>query len=159
MFDDLIEIIFKNLHFKTLGPLLKNLTSGGENIASYYATCEGTEIDWKKESSIEGFLKDMHESALFINLKSLDREGIFIRKCGLAIYKNQDTIRLEVNFQVGDIYNPMNVDVVEALMILAQTIAKTYEIEDFFCGFEPAQDLETRLFTKNKKGPFLLKKR
>ncbi|MBS0584967.1 MAG: hypothetical protein JSR76_01535 [Verrucomicrobia bacterium] len=156
MSDHLVEIIFKEVDLKNLIPLLQYLTSEGKNVVSYYDNYDLLKIDWKQEETIAKFFKDHEECALFINLDALNIEGISLKKCGLAIYQIENRINLEINFEILDIYNSTKIDLVEALMRLSNILSKKYEIKEFFCGLEPAGDLETRLFTKDQLGPFSL---
>jgi len=45
-------------------------------------------------------------------------------------------------------------DLTKNLMKLSKDIAVHYQIGNYFCGLEPAQDMETRLFTNEQLGPF-----
>jgi len=42
-------------------------------------------------------------------------------------------------------------------MELAKCIAVQYQIDNYFCGLEPAQDINTRLFTNEQPGPFIIR--
>jgi hypothetical protein len=44
----------------------------------------------------------------------------------------------------------------EILMQYSVCLANKYEISDFFCGYEPAWDENTRLFTRDMLGPWEL---
>ena len=41
------------------------------------------------------------------------------------------------------------------LMEAAKQLAYKYKIKSFYCGFEPASDMATRLFTGDKLGPLM----
>ncbi len=157
MRDYLIEMIFKNISFEKIGALLKDLSSSGQKIMSRSFTCDSPEVNWENEKSIqEVFIKNKN-FGLFINLEELDKEGICLPNCAIAVYKNENKINFELNFQLSDLKKFKIKDLTKELMKLAKSIAVHYQIEDYYCGLEPAQDIKTRLFTNEQLGPFSIK--
>lgn len=75
-------------------------------------------------------------------------------KCGISVYKHENEINLEINFQLLDLNDSYDKLLTKKLMGLAKSIAAQYEIKDYYCGLEPAQEVETRLFTNQQIGPF-----
>ena len=154
MIDHLIEIIFKDVRANQIGALLKDLSSNGQKIVNHNFTCDCPAVAWDSKKSIEKIFCENRNFGLFINLKELTIDGICLPNCGIAVYKDENTINLEINFQLLDLKkNPIK-DLAKHLMELAKSIALQYQIDDYFCGLEPAQEAETRLFTNEKLGPF-----
>ncbi|HAZ15816.1 MAG TPA: hypothetical protein DCY54_04205 [Parachlamydiales bacterium] len=156
MIDHLIEIVFKNISRKKIGALLKDLSSNGQKIASYHFTCEPVAINWSLEKSIEKAFSGTKKFGLFINLNELVRDGINFPNCGIAVYKYENTINLEINIQLSDLKDFKFENLTKSLIQLAKSIATNYHINDYYCGLEPAQDTKTRLFTNEEIGPFFL---
>jgi len=154
MIDHLIEIIFRNIPNDKIGALLKDLSSNGQKIVNHNFTCDCPEINWSIETSIEKIFLENSNFGLFINLKELTRGNICLPNCGIAVYKDENTINLEINFQLLDLKDVPIKDLTKNLMELAKSIAVQYQIDDYFCGFEPAQETKTRLFTNEQLGPF-----
>ncbi len=157
MIDYLVEIIFKNVSLEKIGLLLQDLSSRGDDVIDYNLTCDSREIDWKLENSLTDVFAKQAFFGLFVNLKSLKRDGIRLPNCGLAVYKYATEINLEINFQLSDLKNFPAKDLTPALMKLAKSIAVDYGIDEYFGGLEPANDVETRLFTNDQAGPFSFK--
>lgn len=154
MTDYLIEIIFKNISVDKIGDLLKYLSSNGQKIVNYHLTCDCPKIDWSIEASIKKTFLENNNFGLFINLKELTVKNIFFPNCGIAIYKDENTINLEINFQLSDLKNIPIKNLTKNLMELAKSVAAQYQIDNYFCGLEPAQEMKTRLFTNEQLGPF-----
>jgi hypothetical protein len=154
MIDYLIEVIFKDVPIKRIAPLLKELIYNGKKTFNYNLTCDWAEIDWNNEASIEEVFVKNNNFGLFVNLKELNMKNICLPNCGIAVYKYEDTINLEINFQLSDLNDVMIKDLTKNLMKLSKDIAIQYQIGNYFCGLEPAQDVETRLFTNEQLGPF-----
>ena len=98
MHDQLIEIVFKNISTENIGYILKDLTSDGQEVVSCNITSDELEIDWNDESSIRRMFQNNTGFGVFINIKELNGKFICLPKCGIAVYKNGDSIDLEINF-------------------------------------------------------------
>lgn len=153
MTDHLIEIVFKEISTEKIGPLLIDLISKGSGVVSYNVTFEHSEIDWNPKE-INKIFVDNKCFGLFVNLKELRAGNVNLPNCGLAIYKYENTVDLEINFQLSDLGDVPLKSLGENLMEFAKTIANQYQIDQYLCGIEPAHDLQTRLFTNEKLGPF-----
>ncbi len=66
----------------------------------------------------------------------------------------EDGIDLEINFQLSDVKDVTFNELTKKLMKLAKSIATQYQISEYFCGIEPAYEMETRLFTNDQLGDF-----
>lgn len=154
MIDHLIEIIFRDVPNNKIGALLKDLSSNGQKIVNYNFTCDCPKVDWNIETSIERAFLEKANFGVFINLKELIRGNVCLPNCGIAIYKKENTINLEINFQVIDLENIPIKNLTKNLMELAKSIGVQYQIDDYFCGIEPAEETKTRLFTNEQLGPF-----
>ncbi len=158
MIDYLIEIVFKSIPTDKIGDLLKDLSSSGLKITSYHLTCEPIDLNWRLEKSITQIFTKRKNFGLFINLSELVRDGVHFPNCGVDVYKYENTINLEIDFQLSDLSCFKMEDLTKVLIGLAKSIALHYHINDYYCGLEPAQDTKTRLFTNEKIGPFSFKK-
>lgn len=153
MTDHLIEIVFKEISTEKIGSLLIDLISRGNGIVSYSITLGHPEIDWNVKEMNKIFI-DNKCFGLFVNLNELKAGNVNLPNCGLAIYKYEKTVDLEINFQLSDLGDVPLKNLGENLMEFAKTIAEQYQIDQYLCGIEPAHDLQTRLFTNETLGPF-----
>jgi len=153
MTDHLIEIVFKEISAEKIGSLLIDLISKGNGILSYNITFEHPKIDWNVREINKIFI-DNKCFGLFVNLKELKAGNVSLPNCGLAIYKYERTVDLEINFQLSDLGDVPLKNLGENLMKFAKAIADENQIDQYLCGIEPAHDLQTRLFTNEKLGPF-----
>lgn len=154
MIDHLIEIVFEDVSKDRIGELLRDLTSKGEEVQNYSFTHSISEVNWGSKQSIEDVFSQPKNFGAFINLKKLERTDFCIMKCGIAIYKYEDKINLEINFQLTDLDCSDFKKLTKELMNLAHSIAVQCDVEEYYCGLEPAEEKETRLFTKQHVGQF-----
>ncbi len=92
MIDYLIEIVFRDIPDDKIGALLKDLSSNEQKIVNYNITCDCPEIDQNIETSIEKIFLDNSNFGVFISLKELMRGNIYLPNCGIAVYKDENTI-------------------------------------------------------------------
>lgn len=136
---------------------LFDITLHGESIFNYYSTLNQLDIDWQDEKSIERVFNDNENFGLFINLKKLERNGISLPNCGIAIYKKEIKIDFELNFQLSDFLQNFKIEgLTKKLMKLAKSIAIHHQVSEYYCGLEPAQETHKRLFTNEHLGPLSL---
>ena len=150
----LIEIIFKNVSFEMIEPLLHYLTLNGKSVSNYHLTHKDIKIKWNKKNAINKIFASNKDFGLFINLKELKKYNVCLPNCGIAIYRFETSINLELNFELSDLKNYKIEHLAENLMELAKSIAAQYHIKEYLCGIEPAHDITTRLFTNETLGPF-----
>jgi len=156
MIDYLIEIVFKNVKLENVSKAVKKLTLNGKNISDYNITCDTEEIDWSSDESISTLFLTNQNFELFINLKELKTKNYNIPRCGVSIYRYETSMDIELDFQLADIKGS-NIDhLAEDLMEFSKTLARQSQIREYYCGIEPAQDPQTRLFTEDKLGPIFL---
>lgn len=153
MTNHLIEIIFKEISVEKIGVLLMDLISRGDEILSYNITFDDIKIEWNAKYIYKIFANNKY-FGLFINLNNLNTGRVNLYNSGIAIYKYQNTIDLEINFQLSDLRDVPIKSLGENLMEFSQSIANQYQINQYLCGIESADDLQTRLFTNKQLGPF-----
>jgi hypothetical protein len=74
--------------------------------------------------------------------------GVVLRKPIVRVIRYNNKIDVEIVFDVRDVYGR-----VDSLSKAAGALAQTHLVDSCFCGYEPAKDLETRLFTGSRLGP------
>jgi hypothetical protein len=155
--NNLIEVIFEEVPVKTLGKFLLDLTKAGQHIKNYSWNAEGTlagEIDWQSELAITNALSQNEDWAVFINLEILKVGSLRLPQVGIRILHYEDKYDVSLQFEWSAL-NP-HPHLVEALRHVSQTLAKKYEIRNYFAGPEPAEELDTRWFTKPFRTPLTL---
>lgn len=158
MHDHLVEIIFTKVSVDSIGSLLQTLTLHGKTVLNYYITCASQVIDWTNKDAITTLFQENTEFGLFINLINLQQEDIYLPKCGISVYKMHTSIDLEINFQLSDLDYPELEKLAKTLMKLSKSIADSYDISNYFCGLEPANDPRMQLFNNENIGYLLADK-
>ncbi len=155
----LIEIIFKDVEIARIAELLKYLTSSGKRIIDYTSSSDKGKIrvDWGSEKEIRKIFSEEKKIYLLINLDQFKKGDLILPRCEIIVYKKNNSLDLEINFEYKYLKNSKINKLSESLLNISKSIAQQYHISTYFCGLEPAQDLETRLFTNGKPGPLYFK--
>lgn len=146
---NLIEITFENVSLAKIGSLLKDLCSN--KVKNYSLTTEDGNIDGSSDESIEKFFFEYENFSLFINLYKLEKNQIVIPNCSIAVFKDKESVDVILIFEESDLNHE-----IQDLMYFAKALASQYQIDLYYCGLDPAYDLDTRFFTKENIGPLTL---
>lgn len=153
MVDYLIEVIFKKVSKSHISDFLLDITANGTLVDNYNLTCDFSPFLWNHDS-LDKLFNNETNFGLFINIQTLKSEHITIPNLGIVVLKFDKGIDLEINFDSFSIENTSNLT--QRLMQLALEISKKCQPLEYYCGIEPAEDKETRLFTNDEIGPFSL---
>jgi hypothetical protein len=152
--NNLIEVIFEEVPVKTLGKFLLDLTKAGQRIKNYSWNVEGTlasEIDWQSELAITNTLSKNEDWAVFINLEIFKVGSLRLPQVGIRVLHYEDKYDVALHFEWSAL-GPRH-HLIEQLRRFSQTMANQYEIRNYFAGPEPAEELDTRWFTKPLRTP------
>jgi len=152
----LIEIIFKRVSTSRISDFLLDITANGALVDNYNLTCDFSPFLWSHDS-LDKLFRSENNFGLFINIKTLKEKDIIIPDCGIVVLKFDKHIDLEINFDFSSMENTPNLT--QRLMQFALVISKTCQPIEYYCGIEPAEDKETRLFTNQVIGPFSFERR
>ena len=88
----LIEVVFEDVSFHTIGKLFKDLSQAGKNLINYSLNADWkmeNEIDWHRAESISQALsKDTTMGwSFFVNLNELNIKAFRIENCTLQVLK------------------------------------------------------------------------
>jgi hypothetical protein len=71
----------------------------------------------------------------------------------VRILRFEGSNEVAVVFGSGDVDATVRQDVVAKLAAGAKVLASSADVPEYYCGFEPATDEKTRLFSRDKIGP------
>ena len=153
--DGLIELIFERVPDDAVGTLMSDLLQGGSILELSHS--ELGSLDPKEFGhDVMPLLKQKAEpSAVFVRIANAEIGGVSIRSPLVRILRFEGANEAAVIFGSGDVDATTRQDVVTALAAGAKVLASGAAVSEYYCGFEPATDKMTRLFSKDKIGPLL----
>jgi hypothetical protein len=149
----LVELIFEAVQNGAVKHLVYDLLNGAVVIGSSHSelgACELNTVDgdyltslWEAETAV----------SIFIRADQISIGGVLINRPVIRILRYQDTNDVSLIFDNADVIAGDRKEALRGLATGAKVLAKDSEVPKFYCGFEPATDEETRLFSGEVMGP------
>jgi len=151
---ELLEIVFEKVSADALAGILFDITEQGHLIENCEMNGETYIVEWEEVSNVLKFFQGSNDDfALTYSANFLFIGDNKIPECQIRVIRGQDFSDLEINFRSNSLTSMDKANIVTELMKFSFELAAKYEIENYYCGLEPAVDEETRFFTKDKVGP------
>ena len=146
---EIIEIVFEKVQFFKTTEFLQDLIT--KSILKDYniATNKGNvELNFQSKSELVKTLVTLGDSYYF-NFLNIMIKSFEFSKMGVQIDKYDNNYDLNLHLDVKEIKKMSII----SIMNWAEGLAIELDAKLFYCGYEPAIDKETRLFSGNKLGP------
>lgn len=154
---ELIEIVFEKVSSEALADILIEITEQGNLVENCVVNGENCRPDWKNANQILNLLKDNNgEFSLICLTRFLSIYNHKVSGCQIRVTRGHNFSDLEINFESDAFVSKDKVKLITDFMNFSFEFANKYQIENYYCGLEPAVDEETRFFTKEKVGPLNL---
>lgn len=148
---EIIEIVFEKVHLEKVVELLKKLLDSS-TLRDYHISTDKSDVDLNLQSQ-ELLFTDINQSSdgsFYFNFLNFTLTGVLLSRVGFQVYKYDNIYDLNLHIGENEIKRKSSVS---ELQKWAESIAEELKAEDYYCGFEPAIDEETRLFSGNILGP------
>ncbi|MEI6410512.1 MAG: hypothetical protein WCR52_14075 [Bacteroidota bacterium] len=150
--EELIEITFEEVKLESLTHLLVAFASGSTLLNYDVASdpFDETLVDLKDESKLLTALSLLTNYAIYFNFPEFEFAGLALSAVGIQVFGYNGKLDLNIIFDYNLTTNKVSIPSLQAWasLIAVQSNAKTY-----FCGLEPAVNLNTRFFTEDILGP------
>jgi hypothetical protein len=154
MKSELIELVFEAIRGSQLNDFVNDLLPASNVIE---IASEGVLFEFKDDSVFDYFdtikRTDSSPTSIFIKGAFLNLDGVIINEPLVQILSYDGMIDALFIFSLADVRTEKGIDPLETIRLSAIKIAEKIDPENFFCGLEPAQDRETRFFSKDTIGP------
>lgn len=150
---DLLEVVFENTGPDAAYAMLNKLSAFGSNVRDYsvsFGEPNQTAIDWSNIKNL--FDVNTEDISLFVNLKNFNMYNVIASTCSVQVIRYGKSYDVNIIVDIDDFKNLALPKIGEILQRMAQAIAAEFGIYSYFCGLEPARDMETRLFTRDQIG-------
>jgi hypothetical protein len=153
--DGLIELIFERVPDGAVDKLVNDLLQGVGILELSHS--ELGSLDPKKAGQdLMPLLKQEAEpSSIFVRAAIATIGDVPIRSPLVRILRFEGSNEVAVVFGSADVDATDRQDVVTKLAAGAKVLASSADVPEYYCGFEPATDEKTRLFSWDKIGPLV----
>ncbi|WP_146749460.1 hypothetical protein [Paracidovorax anthurii] len=151
----LIELVFDGISVHYINGLVCEIIQQG-NILEITGTEVGAIDASRLEHELVSMLRNcLVPASMFLKVDLIEVGGVGISSPLLRILSFEGKGELAVLFEASDIDEASRNDAAIKLADGARSLAIKAQAHDFYCGFEPATDRKTRLFSANESGPVL----
>lgn len=151
----LIELIFERVPDGALNKLVSDLLQGAGILELSHSELGCIETNNTCRDLLLLLNKSLEPSSIFIRSAYVSIGDVEICCPLIRILRFEGLNEVAVIFAGTDIITTDSEDSVEKLAASATVLANNANVIDFYCGFEPAADEQTRLFSRNKIGPIV----
>ncbi len=149
---DLTEVVFEGIPDRKLKDLLDSIVAMGEIESIEYGDhCEEKSLaELKTLLPADGFA--------FVRVRSLAlNKNVLLDLVLIRIFRGENRVNLlDFTFGTNDIESDFTSNIKE-LHRLTTSLARRFEVECYYAGMEPADDLNTRYFTNEEYGALFSK--
>lgn len=148
---EIIEIVIEKVQLeKTVELLLKMVSSS--TLKDYQVSTDSSEIEINFQSHEKVFneIDQSSDGSFYFNFLVFNFKDLLLSDVGLQIYKYNNDYDLNLHIDEKEISSKV---LISNLQKWVKSLAEELEAEDFFCGYEPAMDKETRFFSGSALGP------
>lgn len=145
---EIIEIVFENVNLEcTVKFLIEKLAKS--TLRDYQISANSAEIDLTSEKALSDSITQF-EGAYYFNFSAFDLNDIPWSGIGVQIYKYDGVYDLSLDMDEIEINQKISIS---DLQKYSESLAEGLKADNYYCGYEPARDEDTRFFTGNQFGP------
>jgi hypothetical protein len=149
----LVELIFEEVPDVAVNSLVSDLLNGAaitEISHSELGRCESNSV----ENNYFKFLKLTEDAtSIIVKTKEISIGGVIINRPLVRMLRYHNLNEVAVIFDSLDVAKNNQRTAILNMAAGTKVLAKRSGVREFYCGFEPASDQSTRLFSGEKIGP------
>lgn len=153
--DGLIELIFERVPDGAVAKLVNDLLQGAEVLALSHSELGSLDIKKVGQDLMLLLKQEAEPSSIFVRSANATIGSVSIRGPLVRILRFEGSNEVALVFRGDDVDATDGQDVVAKLAAGAKVLSRNAEVQEYYCGFEPATDKETRLFSRDKIGPLV----
>lgn len=153
--DGLIELIFERVPDGAVDKLLHDLLQGQGILELSHSELGSLEPTKGTQKLLPLLLGQLEPTSIFVRTANTMIGGVSIRSPLVRILRFDELNEVAVVFDRADVSAINQQDAVTMLWSGANVLARSAGVPEYYCGFEPATDESTRLFSTNKIGPLV----
>lgn len=153
--DGLIELIFENVPDDSVDRLVYDLLQGAGILEISHSELGRLEQKLVDQDLMSFLMKEAEPASIFVRAACVTVGGIPIRSPLIRILRFEGSNEVAVIFESVDISSTDRLGAVRKLAAGANVLASGANVPDYYCGFEPATDEVTRLFSRDAIGPLV----
>lgn len=149
----LVELIFENVPDRDVGRLVANLLQGADVTEISHSELGRLDPSEVGDSYARLFEAAEEPASIFVKIAGASLGDVLIRHPLVRILRCNESNEVAVVFADTDVDAIDRRGAVLRMAAGAKVLAQTCGVTQFYCGYEPATDDRTRLFSGERIGP------
>lgn len=146
---EIIEIVFERVHLEKLVGLLIRILSNS-TLKDYNISTDSSQINLQSKEKMLNSIQQSSDGAFYFNFLDYSLNDILLSNVGFQIIKYDKVYDLNLSIEEKKVRQKVSIlELQKRVALLAEELKST----NYYCGYEPAIDEETRLFSGFSLGP------
>lgn len=146
---EIIEILFERVQLEKIVGLLLRILSNS-TLKDYNVSTDSSEINLQSKEALFNSVDQSSDGSFYFNFLDYSLKDILLSRVGFQIIKYDNVYDLSLSIEEKEIRQKVSImDLQKRVRSLAEELKTTI----YYCGYEPAMDEETRLFSGVSLGP------
>ena len=146
---EIIEVAFESAHLEKITGLLSVMLSNS-TLKDYSISSDSSEINLRSKDDLITSIKGSSDGAFYFNFLDCSLNNIMLTNLGFQIIKYDNIYELYLSIDENEIRQKVSILELQTCVV---SLAGELKSTSYFCGYEPAMDEETRLFSGMTLGP------
>lgn len=146
---EVIEIVFERIQLEKIVELLIRMLSSS-TLKSYKISTDSSEINLQSKEELFNSIKQSSDGSFYFHFSDFSLKDILLSGVGFQILKYDNIYDLNLDIEEREIRQKTSTS---DLQKRVASFAKELKTTNYYCGYEPAVDKETRLFSGSTLGP------
>mgnify|MGYP001189078741 CR=1 FL=1 len=148
---EIIEIVFERVPLEKLAELLNGMLLNS-TLIGYSVSTDSSEVDLQSKETLSKSIDQSSDGSFYFNFTDCRMSDIPVSGMGFQILKYDSLYDLNLHIEEKEIRRKVSIlDFQKRVASLAEELATT----NYYCGYEPAIDPETRMFSGISLGPIV----
>ncbi len=146
---EFIEIVFERIQLEKIVALL-NKSLSNSILKDYYVSSDSSGINLQSKETLFNSIDQSSDGSFYFNFLNYSLKDILLSKVGFQIIKYDNIYDLILSIEEREISHIVSTFDLQKRVV---SLAEELKALNFYCGYEPAMDEETRIFTSVSLGP------
>jgi len=148
---EIIEVVIEGGQIEKIVDFLMNILSNS-TLKDYHISTDSSRIEMQSNEKLLISLNQSSDGSFYFNFLNFKLKSILFCRVGVQIIKFGHIFDLNLHIEKMEVSKKITVLELHSLI---ESISEDLKATNYYCGYEPAYDEKTRLFSGNRLGPLI----
>lgn len=146
---EIIEIVFERVQLQKMVEVL-TIALSNSTLKDYTISTDSSEINLHSKEKLFDSINQSSDGSFYFNFLNFRLKDILLTRAGFQIYKYNNIYDLNIAIEAIELKQKTSVS---DLKNCVKSLSEELKATNYYSGYEPAADEETRLFSRDSLGP------